>query len=277
MLRISILGTGNLAGHLVSAFAAVRKVEIVQIIGRHESALKTFEDFVPGKSNFSLSESERSPDPVNLPPTTSDYSKIAEADVYIISVSDDAIPEVSDFLEDNKGLVVHTSGSVPMNVLSIHENYGVFYPLQTFSRERKLDLKSVPFCLEAKQDADLTILWNLAGLLSEKVYEVDSAQRKSLHLAAVFVNNFTNHLYQIGQSICQEKDLPFELLHPLIEETASKIRELPPYQAQTGPAWRGDVKTVQNHLNQLKNSDYKEVYTAMSESILHLYRDINAT
>ena len=262
MVRITILGTGNVARHLAFAFSSVQGVEIVQIVGRDTTALKSLVKRLPKAWDRS--------------PKTTDFSHVADADVYLIAVSDDAIAEVSGLLEDKKGLVVHTSGSVSMNVLSRHPRRGVFYPLQTFSRDRKVPMKSVPFCLEGHQDSDRNVLKYLAGQLSERVYDVDSRQRKALHLSAIFVNNFTNHLVYIGQDICQQKEMPFDILHPLIRETVDKMEELSPLEAQTGPARRGDAKTIENHLEQLKSSDHKEVYSILSESILNLYRGRNA-
>jgi predicted short-subunit dehydrogenase-like oxidoreductase (DUF2520 family) len=246
MVQVSILGTGNVAKHLFDTLVSVENVDVVQVIGRNRSALK---DFGNGTR------------------TTSDFKGIADADIFIIAVKDDAITTVSQYLRDKKGLIVHTSGSVSMDVLSENGRYGVFYPLQTFSKHREVDMKSVPICLEAHDRADMDLLKKLAVCFSENVYEVDSEQRKSLHLAAVFVNNFTNHLYYIGQQICEEEGLPFGMLHPLIRETVDKIGPSAPYEVQTGPARRGDLETIKKHLEQLKNRDYKEVYEVLSKSI----------
>lgn len=251
MIRIGILGTGNVATHLFRAFMNLEDVEVVQIVGRNKNALQRFE----GQTD-----------------TTTDFTKISDADIFVIAVNDGAIFQVSEYLRDKKGLVVHTSGSVSMDALSDCGRYGVFYPLQTFSKDREMDMDSVPFFLEADDEADLNILRELAGRISGKVYEVDSDQRKALHLAAVFVNNFTNHLYHIGKEICDEKGLPFDILQPLIRETVDKIEQFSPYDAQTGPARRGDSETIAMHLKQLENSGYKEVYEGLSESIGWLYR-----
>lgn len=251
MLRVVIIGTGNLAHHLFDAFSGSPAIDIVQIVGRNLKALAPFE-----KSTA----------------IATDFNRIAEADVFIVAVSDMAIRSVSKYLTNKKGLVVHTSGSVSIDVLSDHHRYGVFYPLQTFSTGRKIEMNSVPLCLEAHEEIDMAVLKKLAGNLSKKLYEVDSEQRKALHLAAVFVNNFTNHLYQIGQQLCDEKGLPFEILSPLIRETVDKIDQLSPFDAQTGPARRGDSETIEKHLEQLKDSVHKEVYGILSDSILKLYR-----
>ena len=250
MLRVAIIGTGNLARHLYDAFSACPTIDIIQIVGRNTKELKHF---------------------VKSAATSTDFKNIAEADVYIVAVSDTAIPIISKYLTNKEGLVAHTAGSVSIDILSGHHRYGVFYPLQTFSKGRKVDMTSVPFCLEAHDESDLALLKRMAGEISKKHFEVDSQQRKSLHLAAVFVNNFTNHLYQIGKEICDEKELPFDILHPLIRETADKLEQLSPYDAQTGPARRGDSETIEKHLKQLKNPEYKKVYEVLSESIETLY------
>lgn len=252
MLEVAIIGVGNLAQHLYNAFAECPSIDIVQVVGRNAQALDHFEKSAA---------------------TSTDFKNIADAAIYIIAVSDTAIPTISKYLTHKKGLVVHTSGSVSMDVLADQSRYGVFYPLQTFTKDRKVAINSVPFCLEAHNETDLELLKKLAGRLSEKVYGVDSEQRKVLHLAAVFVNNFTNHLYHIGKEICDEKGLPFEILQPLIQETLDKTEQLSPYDAQTGPARRGDSETIENHLGQLKNSQYKKVYEVLSESIGKLYRE----
>ncbi len=250
MIRLGILGTGNVAKRLFEAFMVTGSVEVVQVVGRNEAALQSFGNGVP---------------------TSSDFSIIKDADVFIIAVQDEAIASVSKFLRNKKGLVVHTSGSVSMDILSPQERYGVFYPLQTFSRDREVDMRSVPFCLEAQHKKDMTLLKKLAATLSETMYEVDSEQRKAIHLAAVFVNNFTNHLFYVGQQICEEKGLPFPIFHPLIRETVDKIEHLAPYDAQTGPARRGDFETISLHMQRLKKSGMREIYKVMSESIEKLY------
>ena len=250
MIRISILGTGNVAWHLYRIFAMSEDIEVIQIIGRNPTAMNL--------------EPEDAQD-------VSGFSNIADADVFIIAVKDDAITEVSEHLLHKKGLVVHTSGSVAMDALSKHRRRGVFYPLQTFSADRKVDFGSVPLCLEAGDPKDLEVLKKLASTLTNKVYEVNSEQRKALHLAAVFGNNFTNHLFYIAQQLCEKNGLAFEMLHPLLKETVDKIGSIPPRDAQTGPARRGDSKTIERHLKQLENPALKVVYSNLSKSIEKVY------
>ncbi|HEA21684.1 MAG TPA: DUF2520 domain-containing protein [Pricia antarctica] len=251
MIRVSILGTGNVAMHLRQLFLELKDVEVVQIVGRNTKILQSLEERTAITSNF---------------------EDILDADIFIIAVNDDAIAKVSQFLKDKKGLVVHTSGSVSMDTLSQCKRYGVFYPVQTFSKHRKVDFKSVPICVEAQDDRDVLLLETLANKVSDAVYQVNSKQRKALHLGAVFVNNFTNHLFHIGQQICEENELPTAILQPLIQETSAKITNLSPYDAQTGPARRGDFKTIEDHLEQLNGSEFQDVYATMSASIEKLYR-----
>lgn len=193
-----------------------------------------------------------------------DLSNIPKAELTIVAVSDDAIDDVSSQITND--FVVHTSGSVPLSALKNNTRKGVFYPLQTFSKDKKVDFTKVPFCLEATTDNDLKLLETLANYLGQKIYHIDSEQRKAIHVAAVFANNFTNHLYKIAQDICDTHQVPFEILHPLINETADKIKVLPPALAQTGPAIRKDEATIKNHLFMLSKKQ-QEIYKIITKSI----------
>ncbi len=250
MISIVLLGTGNVAKHLFDAFSKAISVEVVQVVGRNTKALKHF-----GQSTT----------------TFQNHQKIKEAAIYIIAISDDAIASVSEILVGKKALVVHTSGSVSLDALSTNQNTGVFYPLQTFSKERAIDFKAVPICVESKRKKDLRLLQDLGKTISTKVYSISSEQRKNLHLAAVFANNFTNYMYHIANEICEEHQLPFDILKPLIQETAAKIQERPPSTMQTGPARRNDIETIQRHLDQLRDGKQKEIYSLLSESISNNY------
>jgi len=195
-----------------------------------------------------------------------------EASIYILAVSDDAIAEVGAQLSRRlppDALVVHTSGATPSQVLAPHfKRYGVFYPLQTFSRNREIDMREVPFCLTASSEEDVTILEKLAQDLSRSVYRITDEQRAYLHLGGVWVNNFTNHLFHIGEALLKEQQLPFDLLRPLIRETAAKIQQQPPAAMQTGPAVRGDRATMERHRALLdERPDWKALYRLISESI----------
>ncbi len=154
---------------------------------------------------------------------------VPEADLYIISVADNALDELISQLYLNDKLVVHTSGSVQMDVLKkASRNYGVFYPLQTFSKSKDVEFRSIPICLEANKDANLHKLTELAKRISENVQVIDSEQRKKLHLAAVFACNFPNFMYSIAEEITRQANIDFEILRPLIKETAEKVMQINP-------------------------------------------------
>jgi predicted short-subunit dehydrogenase-like oxidoreductase (DUF2520 family) len=201
---------------------------------------------------------------------TDDYQKITEADVYIIAVSDDAIAEVAAQLPFNNRLVVHTSGSSDISVLQDNNKKGVFYPLQTFTKGKAIDFAEIPICIEVQHEEDYQLLEKLGHSISQKVVSITSEQRKSLHVAAVFVCNFVNHMYHMGHEICEKNDIPFEVLHPLIQETAHKIMTLSPEEAQTGPAVRHDSKTIEKHLDFIENTEYKTIYQLLTQSIQHV-------
>ena len=246
MTTIVLLGFGNVSFHLINAFNKLNKNTVIQIYNRN---------------NISLNSE------LNHIPFTTDLSKIKDADIYIIAIPDDSITSFSEILPLKNKLVVHTSGSVSMDALSERNRKGVFYPLQTFSKNRDVDFNNIPICIEATEPRDLKLLMNLGKSLSEKVVEVNSEERSKLHLAAVFVNNFVNHLYAIGDDILSKNELSFDLLHPLIEETANKIKTLAPSKVQTGPARRGDQKTIEKHLHLLKEGPKSDLYQQLTASI----------
>ncbi|MGB5371991.1 MAG: DUF2520 domain-containing protein [Flavobacteriaceae bacterium] len=246
MLKVVIIGTGRVAQHLFDALRSGTVAKVVQVIGRQSASLKRFD----GTATHLIGDGQ-----------------LAQADVYIIAVSDGAIAEVAQHLKTNSALVVHTSGGIPVNAISNHDRRGVFYPLQTFSSERAVDFGKVPICIEAKDAKDLKLLHNLASSISSMVYEIDSDQRKQLHLAAVFANNFTNHMYVLAQQICEENDLPFDMLKPLILETAQKIELESPLLMQTGPAIRHDVSVLQLHAELLGDGTRGAIYELISKSI----------
>lgn len=247
MLKVVLIGSGNVAQHLIVAFKKAATIELVQVFARDKNSLTH------------LLDSEA---------ITSDYNQIQNADLYIIAVSDNAIAEVSkQFPLENK-LVVHTSGSVAMETLDDKNKKGVFYPLQTFSKNKDIDFNEVPICIESQHNEDLELLKKVAKSISVNVYEIDSHQRKSLHIAAVFVSNFVNHLYKIGQEICTDNKVSFEILKPLILETANKVMTLSPNEAQTGPAKRNDTQTINSHLNFLSDENQNEIYKILTKSII---------
>ncbi len=246
MTKVSIIGSGNVAQHLIQAFLLNSKIELVQVLARNKKSVTHLLD---------------------TPKITSNYDQLQDADIYIIAVSDDAIAEVSSQLPFNNQLVVHTSGTVGLDALNNKNRKGVFYPLQTFSKNKAVDFKTIPICLEAENETDLKLLQKVAHCISESVYEINSQQRKTLHVAAVFVNNFVNHLYQIGNEICEANQIPFAILKPLIQETAAKIMTLSPKEAQTGPAKRNDLKTIEAHQQFLTDKNQATIYKLLTQSI----------
>lgn len=195
-----------------------------------------------------------------------------EADVYILAVHDGAIEEVCRQLPlvvREKKLVVHTSGVTPSSIFKSHcKRYGIFYPLQTFSIDRKVDFSIIPICTHANRKGDRKALRALGMLLSDNSFEINDEQRAILHVAAVFVNNFSNHLFQLGEQITDGEGIPFSLLLPLIQETASKVQFHSPKTMQTGPALRGDLSTLQKHLSYLKKyPELEKIYRQLSKSI----------
>jgi predicted short-subunit dehydrogenase-like oxidoreductase (DUF2520 family) len=249
MISVIVLGTGNVGMHLINAFLANSAVDLIQVFSRRKSSLK----FIENKVN-----------------TTTSVSSLKSADIYIIAISDDAIPEFSSQLNLKNKLVVHTSGGSSIKVLKTNGNKGVFYPLQTFSKKQNIDFKTIPICIETERDEDLLILEKLASIISNNVFIIDSEQRKYLHIAAVFTNNFVNHLYKIGFDICKENNIPYEALYPLIQETAQKIMLTKPDNVQTGPALRNDKIIIEKHLN-LLSGEKNRIYQLLTKSIQATY------
>ena len=200
----------------------------------------------------------------------SDLKKLsADSSIYIIAVKDDAIESVAGQLNLKDKIVVHTSGSIPIDVLkNCSKNYGVFYPLQTFSKEKSVDFKTIPICIEANNSKTSTTLKYFAKSISENVKKVNSEQRKKIHLAAVFACNFSNYMYVVAENLLKKEKLSLDLLKPLIEETSFKIKNYSPASVQTGPAIRNDKKTMEAHIKLLsKDKDLQKTYTLLSESI----------
>ena len=243
MISVVILGSGNVALQLIRAFLKIDTINLKQVYTRNQEDINTLKDSIN---------------------TTNDISLLKQADVTIIAVSDDAISSISSHIKNS--FVVHTSGSVDMKSLNNIGRKVVFYPLQSFSKKKKVDFKNIPICLESETKEDLLKLEELVSLLQSKSYILSSHQRKKIHVAAVFANNFSNHMYTIANEICEKYNIPFDILHPLIEETSDKIKNITPKKAQTGPAKRNDVETIENHLNLLSKKQ-QEIYLKITQSI----------
>jgi predicted short-subunit dehydrogenase-like oxidoreductase (DUF2520 family) len=196
------------------------------------------------------------------------------ADLYLIAVADGQVADVMQSLPPVEGIVAHTSGHVSINVLTLAKRFGVFYPLQTFTQNRETDMTVVPFCIEASDEQVLKSLMEAAANISRSVHHINSHQRKFLHLAAVTVNNFSNHLYHLAEEFLEDRNLDFNLLKPLILESARKVQDMLPAEAQTGPARRGDGETIVRNLEMLEgNEDFQDLYQLLSEQIMKKYHE----
>ena len=252
-MRITIIGSGNVATHLAAAFKNAGHA-IVQVYSRDMQNASLLAYHVKAEAIDSLEQ-------IN-----------PETDLFVIAVKDDAIEPIAAELAKYNKMIVHTSGATSLQILQKHaQNVGVFYPLQTFSKTRELNFNTVPLCIEGADDKIASTLNELAYTVSQNVYRVNSEQRKTLHLAAVFACNFPNYLYHMSQQLLTEKQLPFDLLRPLILETAEKVQEHLPADVQTGPAVRNDEKTMASHLEQLQeNPDLQAIYKLLSQGIIKM-------
>ena len=251
--RVAFVGAGNVAWHLAQALTEAGH----QVVAVHSRSAASSEELA-------------SILPVAQPDSSLDFTNIA-VDVILIAVPDAALAQVAAELKVAPGTIVaHTSGSQPLAILKSIKNAqpAVFYPLQTFSKTKTVDLKQAPILLEAEQEQIMQQLESLAQSISTKVYKVGSEARRQLHLAAVFACNFTNHLLGISQQLLQEANLPKELLQPLVQETVAKAMQQHPYQVQTGPAIRHDDNVIQAHLHMLQQHPrLQELYQKLTESI----------
>ena len=249
-MKIVVVGSGNVATHFARAFHASGN-EIVQVYSRNIAHAQVLARQLDAQA-------------------IDRFADLADdAHLYLLAIPDDALYEVVTQITPKQGIVVHTSGSVPMDVLKpLSAKIGVVYSPQTFVKSLEMNYSELPFCLEASDGEVLARLKNLVLPVSEKIYEINSDQRRKLHLAAVFVNNFGNALNAMAQDITTDNDIPFEILQPLIAGTAEKASHGDLWQLQTGPAVRGDEKTISNHKKLLANdSDLLELYSLITSII----------
>ena len=254
--KISFIGSGNVATHLAKVFS--KKGIVVQQI--YSQTCDNSETLAWQSNSIYTCDLEE----LNL-----------DVDLLIFAVKDEVIKTLSHYVLQKKPdmKIVHTSGSVGLDVFESAPNTGIFYPLQSFSKTKKIDLSEVPFLITSHNVEFKKELINLAKLLSNQVYEYSDEQRKHLHIAAVFVNNFSNHLFAIAQDYCEKHQLDYQLLMPLIHETITKIDSILPKDAQTGPARRNDKEIIQKHLDLLQKEDEHlfHIYRLLTASILKMY------
>jgi len=249
-LKIVIVGTGNVASHLAHAFKKNGQ-EVLQVVSRNPKKAESL------AAELGIAHS-------------SDYGKInPDSDVIILAVKDDAVAEVAEQIDaDTNAVVAHCSGSMPLNILSRFKEYGVFYPLQTISKGKNTEGAELPICIEASSAASRKILKQLAGSVSGKVEIMDSGQRLKIHLSAVFINNFVNHLYLVAFDMLEKEGIDPAILKPLLLETAMKAIHNHPSSIQTGPAARHDKRTLELHRHLLNwHPEYKVIYDLISRGI----------
>jgi predicted short-subunit dehydrogenase-like oxidoreductase (DUF2520 family) len=253
-MDISFIGSGNLAWHLAPALDNVGYIvkEVYSPDAKHASALvgRLYQAHVKTTLDFSTSTS----------------------DVFIIAATDDSIKDiVREIILPEDSILVHTSGSQPLELLGFAAtlNTGVFYPLQTFSKAKKVDFKDIPIFIESESDEVIRVLMKMAKAISRKVKQISSEDRKALHVAAVFASNFSNHMLTIAKMVAEKNGLDFELLKPLIAETVNKSISIGPEDAQTGPAKRGDMEILDRHLDFLRDDpSVAEIYKIISQHII---------
>ena len=250
-MRVIVIGSGNVAESLAQAIAEVDDLHLVQIFARNEER---------GRKVAELAHSEWS------------KNELAEADLYIISVSDNAVSEVAKSLPIPEGAVVaHTAGCCTLDSLAPHTHRAVFYPFQTFSAGRKVDLSKGYIFVEGATDHALKTVEEVAHALTENVMPANTARRAVIHLSGVFACNFANAMYANAAEVLASEGLPFDIVAPVIEETAKKVvKSKNPAHSQTGPARRGDSQTLERHRKMLADKPQKrELYDKISEDIWH--------
>lgn len=257
-MKIVLIGAGRLAFHLAKALRNAGH-DIVQVYSRTMASASQVAE-IAGAS-----------------PTTDLQTVVADADVYILAVTDSALAEVVPVVCKGREqkVFLHTAGSMPLEVFrGMAMHYGVFYPMQTFSKERDVDFSQIPCFVEGNDELAVATVSQLAFSLTARVYRLSSDRRKYLHLAAVFACNFTNHCYAIAADLLEQHGIPFDVMLPLIDETARKVHELTPLLAQTGPAVRYDENVIRAQSQLLRDNPFvKEIYDRMS---MNIYRKSHA-
>lgn len=252
-MQTVIIGSGNAATVLGHRFIESGH-EVLQVVGRNHEAVKALADRL--KSGF-----------------TTDAAKLdKKADLYVLAIADDAIATVAASLHLDKKLVVHTAGSVSKDVLQpCSRNYGILYPLQSLRKEMDA-VPEIPFLVDGNTPDDLAVISEFAATLSNNVQQATDEQRLKIHLAAVMVSNFTNHLYALSHQYCKKEKLDFNLLLPLISSIAERIRHFEPASVQTGPAVRHDTRTINKHLELLNDHpQLQSFYSLFTKSIEAMY------
>ncbi len=275
-MKIAIIGAGNVATHLAKALH--QRAQICQIIARTtESASRLAElvnrNFVDTSSQIKSSSGASLSSGISHCDAITDFHNLrSDMDLYLIAVNDDSVVDVVESTEDFPGIWAHTSGSVSVDVFSGKKsNYGVFYPLQTFSRDVAVEISNVPFLIEGSSPIVAKQLFDIAKDISNMVRLADSGLRESIHVAAVFACNFANLMWAEADRLLQERGIDIRFMLPLLQATLDKLTVKSPVDAMTGPARRGDIDVINKHIASLPE-DLKPVYTLLTEKILNLYK-----
>lgn len=253
-MRLAMVGAGNVATHLSKALINAG-YPVAQVWSRN----------IDNAVNLALEIGANSI--ANIEEISSDVEMI------ILAIADDAIAEIAQKLPINSDrIILHTCGSMPLDVLNMHPKFGVIYPIQTFSKNTELDFGQIPLCIEAHNNETLNVLYSIAKNLSNNVAKVSSENRMRIHIAAVFACNFTNYFYSLAHELLLNAQLEFDIIKPLIKETALKVMLSNPEEVQTGPAKRNDQSTIDKHLELLKNQpSIKDLYALISQNIVKKY------
>jgi len=254
-MNIILLGAGNLATNLAHALTQ-QGHRIVQVYSRTIESAKALAEQVEASPINNLRQLDK------------------DADIYILALKDDVLRKIIPTLPDISGIFVHTAGSVSVDVFKGYvRNYGVFYPLQTFNKNRLVPFSEIPIFVEANSDQSKALIEQLAADISSDVHQASSEDRLAIHVAAVFACNFTNFMFVGADEILSKYDLSFQSLRPLINETMRKTETRTPYKAQTGPAIRGDQETLKTHLNMLSDAGmWQKLYRFVSDMMIEYYR-----
>ncbi len=242
-MKITLIGGGKLGKHLYKVLISVGQVQLLKWVLRSR-------------------EKSLTPEGINI---VNKIDQDEKCDIYLIAVSDNSIKEVVQLLPKDS-FVVHTSGSISLKEIK-RDRAGVFYPIQTFTKGSDVNFSEIFVGLESKNSKDLMILKKLAKLIGSKSFVLNSSKREQLHLAAVLVNNFTNHLFAEANFICKKNNLPFDILLPLIKETVQKVEKLSPKDSQTGPASRNDSETISKQIKLITNNRLKKIYKVLTSAI----------
>ena len=246
VINISLIGTGRLSFNLMNEILDNKSLSLNQIYGRSKFRPKNISDQIE---------------------YIKEIKNLKKSDFYFIAVSDIEIETISNKINSYDGIVIHLSGSTNINVLSIHKNHGVFYPLQTFSYDSNLSFKQIPILIEANSKINLSKIKKLADIFSKKVYKMNSSKRLVCHISATIANNFSNHMIVSAEKILEENKINKSIIKPLIFETFNKLNKMSAKDAQTGPALRNDYITIEKHLKQLVNSDFLDLYKEVTKNI----------